>query len=96
MLNYLKSVKSRISNTFDETVVFWFGYLIASIATATISFVVAQVVWVGKRLNIEVCREVYTDLLELSRESFDRFLNHIQVVLPDKVRQSFAFEMECW
>lgn len=96
MLNYLKSVKSRIQDTFDETVVFWLGYLIASIATATITFVVAQVVWVGKRLNIEVCREAYTDLIEISRESFDRFLNRIQAVLPDRVRQSFAFEMKCW
>lgn len=77
-------------------VMFFLVYLLASIGTATISFTVAVVMYTGKRLNIEICHELYRDFIEISRESFDRSLNHILVVLPDKVRQSLGYEMECW
>lgn len=95
MFEYLKSVRANF-NELGETVVFWLGYILASITTAGITLVLAMVMQLGKFLNIEVCREAYTDLIEISRESFDRFLNHIQVILPDKVRRSLAWEMECW
>ena len=96
MFEYLKAVKDRILKEFDCTVMFFLGYIIASVATATISFIAASIMCVGIRLNILDCREAHEELIDISRESFDRFLNHILVLLPDKLRESLGYELGTW
>lgn len=80
-----------------QSIMFFIGYLLASLFTGLVTVTVGGIIWLAScRLKDSAVYDIACDILDVSRESFTRFLNCIRPVLPDKLREYVAYEMELW
>lgn len=90
MIQRIIAVYSRCKSSFDR-MMFHFGYLVTAFCVGTYYHTRAIISYM--RLKDKETYNEYTErLLEVGDESFDRFLNHLRPLLPDKWRQMLVYE----
>jgi hypothetical protein len=77
-------------------ILFFIGYLFAGTIASVSLGCVGTILYLGSKLHINICKDLWEDVIDLAYESFDRSLNHIMSYVPDKVRKWTGYEMELY
>ncbi|UIW11026.1 putative TMhelix containing protein I [Vibrio virus VPMCC5] len=96
MIQSIIAVYRELKSTFDHAM-FTFGYLLAALGCGAYNHMSGIIRTFYMRLTGKDFDDEYTEyLFERGDESFDRFLNLVRTIIPDKWRRMLSYETGYW